>query len=689
MNSVMLQQVEARSDADLVARCIEDDREAFGEVVERYQNLLCGLAYSVCGDVGRSEDLAQETFLVAWRKLAQLQDPGKLKSWLCGILRNLARNSARARIRDPLGEASALEEELASAPGDFTPRDRLMSTEEKALLWKLVQGLPEIYREPLILFYRSGNSSADVAEALDLSEDAVRQRLARGRSLLGERVTRLVESGLRRSAPTKVFTVSVLAALPVLSASAATGATTLAAGQAGTAFKGAGLLAKVLASVVSLVGVGAGLLGLWGHILNTRSRRERRFVVWALGVVLVWSTTLCVVPALFFTGYLVAGGEWSEAILLCLGWLALAAPLDAYVIWMALRQKQIRARDQSHPDFPRDTAKRGFRLSMWGVMTALAFGTTGWLMVLAARHEDIFVLVLLLLGAATASIAGAVFAVNRPAVCARVFAYQLWFLAAVNITTVGLRWTHWVSVAGNGNANAGPLLLMIAVFFGSIRAGWVLKQRFLGTTTFGRDILVAAGVFAIVMLFGLAFLRGVRQWERPEIKDVQVVLNDVHSDGSIRFRLLYWGLNQSGAELRELQFVNSPPALEKIFDAKHHPLPFTSRPEGEVLRYSVPLSTPVPPGGWVAIRSEGQLPTRATPLGDGLWQIQEKHWPANGLYTLRVERYRLPAGAKSPTANLPVGVSRRFADGRLEARFHKVIRPGDSMQVRLNFELSR
>ena len=51
------------SDTQLIERCLGGDHEAFGPIVERYQGLLCALAYSGCGDVGRSEDLAQETFL--------------------------------------------------------------------------------------------------------------------------------------------------------------------------------------------------------------------------------------------------------------------------------------------------------------------------------------------------------------------------------------------------------------------------------------------------------------------------------------------------------------------------------------------------------------------------------------------------------------------------------------------------
>jgi RNA polymerase sigma factor (sigma-70 family) len=241
MNRVDMRETELLEDAALVGLCRQGDRDAFERIVERYQSLVCGLAYSACGDVSRSEDLAQETFIAAWREIASLKEPAKLKHWLCGILRNLSHNSARAQTRNPLHSAVALEDEMNSGQECEAPSEEAMSKEEEAMLWRVLETLPQTYREPLVLFYRSGDSTAEVADALELSEEAVRQRLARGRALVQERVTRLVESGLRRSNPTKTFTVAVLAALPLAyvqaGASAATVGTTIASTPTATAVK--------------------------------------------------------------------------------------------------------------------------------------------------------------------------------------------------------------------------------------------------------------------------------------------------------------------------------------------------------------------------------------------------------------------------------------------------------------------
>src|ERR1700677_624025 len=87
------------SDATLVAHSLRGDRDAFGQIVARYQALVCSLAYSSTGSLTQSEDLAQETFVAAWKQLSGLREPAKLRSWLCGIVRNLSQRAWRGQQR--------------------------------------------------------------------------------------------------------------------------------------------------------------------------------------------------------------------------------------------------------------------------------------------------------------------------------------------------------------------------------------------------------------------------------------------------------------------------------------------------------------------------------------------------------------------------------------------------------------
>src|SRR5277367_2822051 len=99
----------ATEDARLVELSRDGNRDAFGQLVARYQSPICALAYSACGDISQSEDLAQETFIIAWRKLCDLKEPARFKSWLYGIARNLVNNAFRRQTRNPLAIAEPLD----------------------------------------------------------------------------------------------------------------------------------------------------------------------------------------------------------------------------------------------------------------------------------------------------------------------------------------------------------------------------------------------------------------------------------------------------------------------------------------------------------------------------------------------------------------------------------------------------
>ena len=193
------------NDAALVAECLEGNRDAFRRIVGRYQNLICSLAYSATGNVSQSEDMAQETFVAAWRDLRLLREPHKLRAWLCGIVRGRIHKSMRREVREPVSNATTLEEAHDAPATEALPSDQTISREEEAILWRSLGNIPELYREPLVLFYRQDQSIEQVAAALELSEDAVKQRLSRGRKLLQEDVQAFVEGALRRTAPGQAF----------------------------------------------------------------------------------------------------------------------------------------------------------------------------------------------------------------------------------------------------------------------------------------------------------------------------------------------------------------------------------------------------------------------------------------------------------------------------------------------------
>jgi len=249
--------VAEQNDVELVAGSLSGNRDAFGHIVARYQSLVCSLAYSATGSLGQSEDLAQETFVTAWKQLGDLREPEKLRAWLCGIARNLINNSLRKSGREPSHRAEPLEEISESRSPEPLPVEQTISNEEQAILWRSLERIPEIYREPLILFYREHQSIETVAANLDLSEDAVKQRLSRGRKSLHEEVLAFVEGALEKTAPGKTFTLGVITALPLLATTAKSATAGATAAKGGATLKLLFMTKTTQALVVAAVTVAA------------------------------------------------------------------------------------------------------------------------------------------------------------------------------------------------------------------------------------------------------------------------------------------------------------------------------------------------------------------------------------------------------------------------------------------------
>jgi RNA polymerase sigma factor (sigma-70 family) len=284
------------SDAQLVEWSLTGDRDAFAQIVERYKSLVCSITYGATGSLAWSEDLAQETFVTAWKELPALREPSKLRSWLCAITRNLLGKELRRRGHEPMDAAESLDAIYDSAAPEPSPASEAISREEEAILWRALHRIPEAYREPMILFYRKEESVERVATELELSQDAVKQRLSRGRKMLADEVAGFIETTLRRTTPGKAFTLGVLGALPAmtLSAKAATVGATAAKASATKAAGVMGLFAAL--GALWLVG---GYADYRSCLAQIESEEERR------GLQAFYRKILMVVAGIF-VGFAVA-----------------------------------------------------------------------------------------------------------------------------------------------------------------------------------------------------------------------------------------------------------------------------------------------------------------------------------------------------------------------------------------------
>lgn len=174
------------SDADLVQRVLVGRREAFQVLVKRYRQSVYNLAYSILGSREDAQDVAQEAFFAAYRRLPNLRDWSKFGSWLFGTARHLCYVILRRRRvvgeQVPLSEA----ERLSGESRDGTEEDHL------TIVLEAMEDLPDKYKVLLRLKYLGGYSYRRIAEMMDLPEIVVKSRLFEGRRMLRERVALLV-----------------------------------------------------------------------------------------------------------------------------------------------------------------------------------------------------------------------------------------------------------------------------------------------------------------------------------------------------------------------------------------------------------------------------------------------------------------------------------------------------------------
>ncbi len=253
-------------DAHLAAAA-EGDRDAYGRIVAACQNTVTAIALAITRDVPASEDIAQEAFLSAWQNLRRLQNPASFLPWLRQITRNLAHDHLRGRKQRAAEVADADEAIAMAADPQPTPCEQLLEDEWQGVAAELISALPDDSREALLLYYREGQSSQQVATLLGLSDAAVRKRLSRARQVVRDELLQRFGEFARASAPSMAFSSVIAAALAAASPPAA------AASVLGSAASvvGTKTLAKVVLGSAGSMGL-AVVAGFAGIYLGLRSQ---------------------------------------------------------------------------------------------------------------------------------------------------------------------------------------------------------------------------------------------------------------------------------------------------------------------------------------------------------------------------------------------------------------------------------
>ncbi len=183
----------ALTDGDLMARVAQGDAEAFEPIVHRYQRRLFGYFLSLVNDPATAADLAQETFLRAYRAAGRYRESGRFEAWLFRIAANLVRSDRRRAARRgphlPLDEVGPSGEVGDPAPAGFDPTpaapdESAWRSEVRDALMRALPRVPFAFRQAVLLRDLEGWSYREIAEMLGVEEGTAKSRAHRGRQRL-------------------------------------------------------------------------------------------------------------------------------------------------------------------------------------------------------------------------------------------------------------------------------------------------------------------------------------------------------------------------------------------------------------------------------------------------------------------------------------------------------------------------
>lgn len=185
----------ASEDRKLIRRCLQEDRQAFGLLLRRYQDSVYNYCLRMLRNPGLAEEVAQESFVRTMTRLDRYDERYPFSAWLFKIATNLCIDHLRKNKRiaysldeDISGEDGSFRREMASQGPD--PHEETFIRERGRLIDRAIDDLPEHYRSILLLRHQEERSYEEIAEILDLPLGTVKIRIHRAREQLKRRLNR-------------------------------------------------------------------------------------------------------------------------------------------------------------------------------------------------------------------------------------------------------------------------------------------------------------------------------------------------------------------------------------------------------------------------------------------------------------------------------------------------------------------
>lgn len=172
--------MDQRADAEIVARVLKGDKQAYALLIEAYKGPLFNLAFRMTGDYSDADDLTQETFIKAYQNLHQFDQEKKYFTWLYTIGINLIRNHLNRKAREHVQQTENRFFAGTQARGDGRGEGDAVSEEKLGRLEEAMQQLSVDLREAIVLKYHQDLTFEEVAAITGDTTGAVKMRIYRG-----------------------------------------------------------------------------------------------------------------------------------------------------------------------------------------------------------------------------------------------------------------------------------------------------------------------------------------------------------------------------------------------------------------------------------------------------------------------------------------------------------------------------
>ncbi|MFV0504525.1 MAG: RNA polymerase sigma factor [Lachnospirales bacterium] len=179
----MRKDVKNLTDMEVINLCLNEDGEYFEEMINRYKNLVYSISNRMVNNAEDVKDLTQEIFIKIYRNLDKYSPEFKFSTWIMRIATNHIIDFRRKK-RVVQVSYDEIDYEMKT---DISPETLCLEKEHNSNIKNVVNELPEIYKQPIILYHEKDMSYKEIAEELNEPLSKVKNRIFRGRKLLREK----------------------------------------------------------------------------------------------------------------------------------------------------------------------------------------------------------------------------------------------------------------------------------------------------------------------------------------------------------------------------------------------------------------------------------------------------------------------------------------------------------------------